>query len=130
MTHFLKRYPYSAACVVLICYLCLKQISPTGLGRFNFPGADKVVHWGMYFGLCLLVWAERRLNAEKRYIAHAALYAVALPLALGGAIEIAQEYLTTYRSGDWADFAADALGVLTALPLGLYVVPRIFKGKR
>ncbi len=127
MAHFLKHYPYSTVCTVLICYLCLKTISLSGLGALNFPGADKLVHWAMYFGLCLLVWGERHLNGRQSTLRSAALYTIWLPLLLGGAIEIAQEYLTTDRSGDWADFAADALGVLTALPLGLYALPRILK---
>lgn len=48
--------------------------------------------------------------------------AVVLPILMSGAIELAQAYLTTCRSGDWWDFAANSLGVLLAL--GLAVVYR------
>ncbi len=37
---------------------------------------------------------------------------------MSGAIELAQEYLTTNRSGDYIDFAANSTGVLLAAVIG------------
>ena len=37
------------------------------------------------------------------------------PIVMSGLIELAQNYLTTYRSGEWADFIANSTGVLLAL---------------
>ena len=37
-----------------------------------------------------------------------------LPIAISGLLELLQEYATDCRSGDWYDFVANTLGVLTA----------------
>ena len=34
-------------------------------------------------------------------------------------MELAQAYLTTYRSGDWWDFVANSIGVVIGVVLGL-----------
>ena len=49
------------------------------------------------------------------------------PIALGGLIELAQMYLTTNRSGEWADFAADSIGVLLGAVAGNYLLRRWVK---
>ena len=42
-------------------------------------------------------------------------------------MELAQAYLTTYRSGDWWDFVANSIGVLIAVVIGLAVHRRFLK---
>jgi VanZ family protein len=75
-----------------------------------------------------MIWLEylrshRSLNRRKL-----ALWAVGAPIAMSGLIELLQAYATTNRSGDWLDFAANSLGALLAIPLGLYILrPIIWK---
>lgn len=40
---------------------------------------------------------------------------------MSGVIELAQAYLTTYRTGDWADFATNSMGVLLALIVKYFI---------
>ncbi len=130
MKYILRAYPLSLLCAAAICYLCMKRISLSGFRLFLFPHYDKAVHFLMYFVLCLLVWGERLRSRGAEDGRGRWLWTVAVPVALGGAIELAQEYLTTYRSGDWTDLAADALGVAFAVPAGLLLMPRILRKER
>ena len=67
------------------------------------PGGDKIEHAVTY--LVLMLWYGQ-LCADRRSLT---LRALGL-LALGAAIELGQA-LTSYRSAEWLDLAADALGV-------------------
>lgn len=46
------------------------------------------------------------------------------PILMSGVIELAQEYCTEARSGEWADFAANSTGVVLAALLGHFVLRR------
>lgn len=80
----------------------------------DFEYADKVWHMVGFAGLAGLV--SRALTHFGRPPLAAARDAVLLATVLGGLLELLQS-LTPYRSADWADFAADALG--TALAYGV-----------
>lgn len=83
----------------------------------TFSGFDKVVHALMYLVTCGMFWTEyfrHRLHFKPRVLL---LVAVVFPILMSGAIELAQAYLTTCRSGDWWDFAANSLGVCMAFLL-------------
>lgn len=124
---FLRKYPVSTVCVVAIWYLCLFKPPHTRLSEItNF---DKVVHITMYLGTCSIIWWEylRSHTCRNRY--KLLWLAVVAPIAMSGLIELAQAYLTTNRSGDWIDFAANSIGVLLAALLGLFVLPRFIQKK-
>jgi len=43
-------------------------------------------------------------------------------------VELLQEYCTTYRGGDWLDFAANSVGAILASLVAYYVVrPRMMR---
>ena len=46
------------------------------------------------------------------------LLGIIAPIALGGAMELAQALLTENRSGDWMDLIADAVGVMAGAAVG------------
>ena len=50
--------------------------------------------------------------------------AIIAPILMSGVIELAQEYCTEARSGEWADFAANSTGVVLAALLGHFVLRR------
>ena len=89
--------------VLLITWLCLR---PSSGGDQWFPYADKFQHAAAFLALggLLLALAER-----ARYAA-----VCAALLAFGGAIEVAQYLMPYGRSAEWADLAADGLGILLA----------------
>jgi VanZ family protein len=46
-----------------------------------------------------------------------------LPALIGGALELIQNYCTTYRSGEWLDFVADSIGAaIVGAIVVIYVV--------
>jgi VanZ family protein len=68
---------------------------------------DKFQH-AAAFGLLALLGGKTLESFLPTVIAW--LLAFVLVVLLGGAVEIAQAYLTTDRSGDWYDLLADASG--------------------
>ena len=77
-----------------------------------FPLQDKIFHFILYavFGL-LLIQGLNRVRVEKA-VRFAAL--IALGIAAAGLDEFHQSFVPG-RTADWADAAADILGVLAAL---------------
>lgn len=118
------RFPFTLVCVALIWYLCLFR-APRVRVLSDIEGFDKVVHVSMYLGTCCVFWAEYARSKFRWGRLRLALVTVAFPIAMSGVIELAQEYLTDYRSGDWMDFLANSCGVLLAWALSP-VVKRVF----
>ncbi len=81
---------------------------------------DWVAH-GVLFALLAWVWCGQAARAGRiRGVVAAAAGAV----AYGGAIEIAQIQLG-YRSGEWMDLVADAVGVAVGAVLATSLWPRL-----
>ena len=48
------------------------------------------------------------------------------PVLFSGMVELLQEYCTTYRGGDWLDFAANTTGAVLASMVGYFILrPRM-----
>lgn len=122
MTHFFKKYPLTLLCIVVIWVLCLLK-PPSNMPKMGL-GADKWAHMLMYLGTCGVMWFEYFRVHQRSQRFRVFWYAVVFPIAMSGIIELAQTYLTTNRSGDWWDFAANSLGVVLAAA-GAYVWRRI-----
>ena len=128
---YLKRYPLShlvAAAVVVLSLAPMHRLPPlpdVGL-------LDKWAHLVMYGALSLTVWWEHTRRRPAPSWPAAAVGAMLLPALLGGALELAQAWLTTCRSGEWLDFVADCLGVLlgTLLAYGAWHMANRAKRKR
>jgi hypothetical protein len=76
--------------------------------------SDKFMHFSAYAVLAFLFAGA----TDVRRWPHLALGL----LLFSGAIELAQEYLTEARSGEWLDFAANAAGIAAGLAAA-WVVP-------
>lgn len=108
----LKKYPLTWLCIVTIWVLCLLK-PPSNMPNLGM-GADKWAHFLMYLGTCSVMWIEYfRIHLRSQRL-RVFVFAIALPIAMSGMIELAQAYLTENRSGDWYDFAANTIGVLLA----------------
>lgn len=123
MKRLLTYYPLSLVCIALTWYLCL--FKPPSVDFMSFKDSDKWAHTVMYLGTCSIIWLEYRRRHAKLYWQRLIVWAVAAPIAMSGLIEWAQASLTTYRSGDVADFLANTLGVVLAIPVGIWLVPRL-----
>lgn len=78
----------------------------------NIPHLDKIVHWGMFLILSLLLMlsAESKTTCSKTTLY---LLVISVSFLYGGLIEILQHYFFQ-RSGDIWDLTADVLGSITA----------------
>ena len=119
-----KTYKFTLICIVLIWYLCL--FKPPTLRIHTFEGFDKFTHIIMYLGTCSVFWFEYFRNSYRFSKTKLAMIAIIAPILMSGVIELCQEYLTTYRSGDWYDFLANSSGVLMAF-IGALVYRKLKK---
>ena len=119
---FLKRYPLACFCILLTWYLCLFKPPHTRLDEIQ--NIDKIVHVTMYLGTCTIIWIEYLRSHFREQTRKIILWAIIAPILMSGVIELAQEYCTETRSGEWADFAANSTGVVLAALLGHFVLRR------
>ena len=126
MIKYICRYPFSLLVITAILFLSLFNPPETRLDDVTF--IDKIAHVCMYGGLELIIWVEYlRRHADLNKVKFI-LLGIAAPIALGGIMELAQMLLTVNRSGEWADFIADTLGVLAGAAAGLFILrPLIWK---
>ena len=125
MKAFLKKYPLSLLVIAAVLFLSLFNPPKTKLDDVTY--IDKIAHLAMYGGLELVIWFEYLRSHSQINVKKIILLAIMAPIALGGLIELAQMYLTTNRSGEWADFAADSIGVLLGAVAGNYQLRRWVK---
>lgn len=124
MIRYIKKYPVSLAFIVVVVYLSFFK-PPSVPEVALFPHADKIVHMGMYFVMSALLWWEFwRSNKERIIIWHAWVGAFLCPVLFSGAVELLQEYCTTYRGGDWLDFLANTTGATIASIISYYLLLR------
>ncbi len=118
------RFPLSLPAVLCIAFASLFPIPEVKLMQ-DVALADKWAHFIMYSGLACAVWIDIIRQHNKLSTRSTLLLTVLLPIAIGGLLELAQAHLTTCRSGEWLDFAANSIGVLIALPIG-FALKKIF----
>ncbi|MCD8304365.1 MAG: VanZ family protein [Prevotellaceae bacterium] len=119
----MKRYPLTLLVLAAVVVASLVPIPETPLE--GIPFYDKWAHFLMYAALCLALWLDYLRGHPRVRWAVALPLTIVFPIATSGGLELAQAYLTTYRSGDWLDFAANSVGVLLAtLVMCLYFALR------
>lgn len=120
----IKRYYPSI--LITLAVIILSLVPMPEVPQLGYvPLWDKWVHFVMYGGLCLVYWFDFHRNKHsKKAWRKWLLWIVLFPIALGGLMELGQAYLTTCRNGDWIDFIANTIGVLLALPVGLFLMKR------
>lgn len=136
----IKSYPLTLLTVILIWYLCFCTPPSTKLN--HVIGIDKVVHFGMYAFLTIVLLFEEA-KAKGLWMKDDGLCAFMIhkfsigylfftlisPILMSGLIEILQETCTGgRRSGDIWDFVANSLGAIAAWLLWRFWVSRKFVG--
>jgi len=122
MFRYIKRYPASLAIILVVIYLSFFKPPSTELSKI--PDFDKIVHFCMYFGMSGMLWLEF-LRSHRKVTApiwHGWVGAFLCPVLFSGCVELLQAYCTTYRGGDWLDFAANSTGALLASLVAYYIV--------
>ncbi|MBQ7272399.1 MAG: VanZ family protein [Bacteroidaceae bacterium] len=127
MKSFISRYPCSLAIILLVTYLSF--FKPPHTQMDSVIGIDKLVHTAMYFLMAGLLWWEFLRGRVKTQAPmwHAWIGAFLCPLLYGGIVELAQEYCTDHRGGEWLDFAANSSGVILAAIAARYLFPSQLK---
>lgn len=116
--HLTSNYPISCLYMAFIWVLCFMDVPHTPLD--NITLIDKWTHILMYAGTCATIWYEYLRRHDSIVRARVFLLAWLAPLVMSGLIEILQEYCTGgRRSGDWLDFAENAIGVTLGNVIGI-----------
>lgn len=107
---------FTPAIIWAVAVLVLSGISVSALPRgrwWQFEGADKIVHAGLYFVLAaLLLYGFHRAGRLRKTTIAAA---IILSILYGALMELAQQHLFTNRSFEWADILANAVGAVASL---------------
>ena len=81
----------------------------TEVPKLNTGFDDKIAHFILYAGLCLLWFMSLYVLKQKSSLLLASL----LSIVFGAVIEILQGVVTIYRTTDVFDLVANCLGILT-----------------
>ncbi len=121
--YILAKFPFSCIIIAGIWVLCFMNIPDTPLSNIRL--IDKWTHAVMYLVLGFsLIFEYLRANKKSPKLKSVLCFGFgSLPVAMGGLIEILQEYCTSgRRSGDWLDFLADSIGSTIAFLIGILLV--------
>ncbi|MBO7301452.1 MAG: VanZ family protein [Bacteroidaceae bacterium] len=123
-----RRYPLSLIIICAILFLTFYKTDGEELPKM-FPHFDKLAHFMMYFGFCIVLWFEYYRSHPD--IVRSKLFwgAIIGPALFSGALEIAQAMMTTYRSGDIFDFMFNIAGVISAAFAGVFIIKPIIRKK-
>ena len=103
---------FSILCGLGIIFLCMIRI-PLQDSPVQIPNFDKIVHFTMYLMLgsaYLFESSHRRVGGMLWIYTKNMIYCG----LMAGAIELAQMYLTSYRSGEWLDWWFGVAGAFTS----------------
>ncbi len=81
------------------------------------PHFDKVVHFGLFFVFCLLLFVPFK-KLQKNYLVLAPLVA----FILSAVLETIQHLVSSSRSSNLYDFIANTLGIITAVLVYHYII--------
>jgi VanZ family protein len=122
MTKMIKKYKFSILVALTIMYLSLTSSHTFDkVSLITIPYFDKIVHFGMYFGLMSVIILENRKTINKTI--HLFLIGL-IPLLYGIFLEIMQSTLTLTRTGSFYDALFNCAGILVSILLWLSIRPQ------
>lgn len=113
----IPRFLTSAVVTAGVLYLTL---APRPFGSVRIPlfeGADKVVHFVMFFAMAFAYHFDFRRGKKPVDEARLMGWIFVSLSAFGGLIELAQWKMRMGRSGDWYDLLADIAGAVYGIIL-------------
>lgn len=105
-----RSFPLSLAAVAAISFATFFNLA----GSPSVAKHDKLLHFAAYAVMCSLFWYEYHKAGYKTDRLCTLLLGVAVPVTLGGILELLQGVLTAHRQCDIFDFLFNTLGVLFA----------------
>ena len=117
----IKRNIFSIIVALVILYLSVSgSENYDKISIFNFPGADYIVHFIMYFVLMGVIVFEHRKEIYKI----SRLFLISLiPLFYGALMELLQLLFTVSRTGSWYDLLFDFAGIITSVIVCISIKP-------
>jgi len=107
----LKYYWPAILWALFIFIMCTIKLGKIGDSPIFFPGFDKLVHSGFFFVMVVFYTTGLIRQQSPRVISYTAIIIITLfAIVYGGSIELLQNYVFTWRDGEWGDLFADAVG--------------------
>lgn len=120
-----KRYWLSiviwATVILILCGMPPQDVDKVKF--FDFPFLDKIVHFGLYFVLALLIMAVLTLNSHLKHSKWTYTITIVVCLLYGWLIEVLQRAFFSGRSYELMDVVADTAGAV----LGVLLYKQISK---
>lgn len=118
----LPRWIFTIVCLAACLYLTLFPDPLPDNDIPLFPGADKVVHGVMFFGLSLCgIFDTLRLRRWRPVPLVAIALSCILSMGVGVGIEYMQRWMALGRGFEFADMVADGVGAVTAGALWILI---------
>lgn len=120
----IPRFLTSAVVTAGVLYLTL---APRPFGSVRIPlfeGADKVVHFMMFFAMAFAYHFDFRRGKKPVDEARLMGWIFVSLSAFGGLIELAQWKMRMGRSGDWYDLLADIAGAVYGIILAWLILAK------
>ena len=111
MKALLKYYKPAILWTLFIFIMCSIKLGKVGDSPLFFPGFDKLVHCGFFFVLVVFYSSGLLRQQSQRSLSYKYTITItATAILYGGLIELLQFTVFTWRSGEWGDLFADAVG--------------------
>ena len=122
MVYYIKNYQVSL--FIILTVISLSFFKPPSTEISKIPTIYKVVHICMSLGMSGMLWLEflRGHVRDNATLLHAWAGAFVWPILFSGMVELLLEYCTTYRGGDWLEFAANTTGAVLASMVGYFIL--------
>ena len=115
----IKKNIFSILIALIILYLSLSgSENYDKLSILNFPGADYIVHFLMYFTFMSVIVFEHRKEIHKTKIL---LLISIIPLFYGAIMELFQSWFTVSRTGSWSDLLFNFAGIIFSVIICLLI---------
>ncbi len=122
----MKKYKFSILVALIISYLSLTNSHTFDKVSFlESQYTDKLVHFGMYFGLMSVIILE---NRKKLINTSRVISAAIIPLSYGILMEILQGLFTSTRTASIYDVLFNLSGIVTAILIWQLVKSKLGEG--
>ena len=111
MKTLFKYYGPAILWALFIFIMCTIHLGKIAESPVFFPGFDKLVHCGFFFVLVVFYCNGLIRQQCEPYLPYKGIILfTVIAIAYGGAIELLQLLVFTWRDGEWNDLLADAVG--------------------
>ena len=122
----MKKYKFSIIVALIIAYLSLTNSHTFDKVSFlESQYTDKIVHFGMYFGLMSVIILE---NRKKFMSTGKVMLAGIIPLSYGILMEILQGLFTSTRTASIYDAFFDLSGIVAAILIWQLIKTKLGEG--